>query len=140
MMLEKHNLKRRGASKGFTLIELLVVVAIIGVLAAVAVGKYQRNIVKAKEAVLKENLFTMRTQISLYFADKGKYPTDLNALVDDSYLRSVPVDPITESAETWLTESADLDQDADISLEGGIADVFSGAPGQALDGTSFREW
>ena len=82
----------------------------------------------------------MRTQISLYFADKGKYPSDLNALVDDSYLRSVPVDPITESADTWVTVSAEMDQDADISLEGGIADVFSGAPGQSLDGTSFREW
>jgi general secretion pathway protein G len=129
----------RRDSRGFTLIELLVVIAIIGVLAAVAVGRYQRSITKAKEAVLKENLFVMRTQINLYFADKGHYPYDLRTLVDDKYLRAIPQDPFTQSADTWITEFADID-DADISTEPGIADVRSGAEGVALDGTSYADW
>jgi general secretion pathway protein G len=125
--------------RGFTLIELLVVVAIIGILAAVAVGQYQRNIVKAKEAVLRENLFTMRTQINNYFADKGRYPSDLRELVDDHYLREVPFDPITGSSDTWQVEYAQLD-DQDISTEPGIADVRSGADGTSLDGTPYGDW
>jgi general secretion pathway protein G len=129
----------RTRDRGFTLIELLVVVAIIGILAAVAVGQYQRSIVKAKEAVLKENLFRIRTAINLYFSDKGKYPLDLRALVDEKYLRAMPIDPITGSEDTWIEEFADLD-DADISTAPGIADVRSGAPGVSLDGMAFSEW
>jgi len=132
--------RRAGASdRGFTLIELLVVVAIIGILAAVAVGRYQQSIVKAKEAVLRENLFVMRTQINLYFADKGNYPFDLQTLVDERYLRAVPHDPFTESPDTWVPSFAQLD-DADISTEPGIEDVHSGATGSALNGSSYSEW
>ena len=138
-MLElKRRLDRRN-SAGFTLIELLVVVAIIGILAGVVVCQYQRSIRKAKEAVLKENLFRTRSAIHQYFADKGRYPYDLTALVEDSYLRAMPVDPITGSTETWLTDMAELD-DADISAEPGIADLHSGAPGGGVDGTSYSEW
>jgi general secretion pathway protein G len=130
---------KRNPARGFTLIELLVVVAIIGILAAVAVGQYQRSIVKAKEAVLKENLFRIRTSINLYFSDKGKYPMDLRTLVDEKYLRAMPIDPITGSEDTWIEEFADID-DADISTEPGISDVRSGADGVSLDGTTFSEW
>ncbi|HXV77113.1 MAG TPA: type II secretion system protein [Candidatus Polarisedimenticolaceae bacterium] len=129
----------RRPSPGFTLIELLVVVAIIGILATVAVGQYQRNIVKAKEAVLRENLFTMRTQINNYFADKGRYPMDLQELVDDRYLREVPFDPITRSNDSWIVEYVEL-TDEDISTEPGIEDVRSGAEGTSLDGTAYGEW
>jgi general secretion pathway protein G len=124
---------------GFTLIELLVVVAIIGILAAVAVGQYKHSIQKAKEAVLKEDLFRMRTQINLYFADKGRYPYDLQALVDDQYLSAVPVDPITQSADTWIEEYAEMDE-GDISTEPGIENVRSGAAGVAMDGTNYSDW
>ena len=130
---------KRNPARGFTLIELLVVVAIIGILATVAVGQYQRSTVKAKEAVLKENLFRMRTAINLYFSDKGKYPMDLRTLVDEKYLRAMPIDPITGSEDTWIEEFADID-DADISTEPGIADVRSGADGVSMDGTTFSEW
>ena len=130
---------RGGSERGFTLIELLVVVAIIGILAGVAVGSYRRSIVRAKEAVLMENLFRMRSSINQYFADKGRYPYDLRALVDDEYLRAMPVDPITESTDSWNVEYAEID-DADISTEPGIVDVRSGASGTALDGSMYADW
>ncbi len=126
-------------SAGFTLIELLVVVAIIGILATVAVGNYRHSIVRSKEAVLKENLFVMRSQINTYFADKGRYPYDLGQLADDRYLRSVPMDPITGSSETWVVTYAEL-SDEDISTEPGIEDVHSGSDGMAMDGTRDRVW
>jgi len=131
--------RMQGGQRGFTLIELLVVVAIIGILASVAVGQYARSIQKAKEAVLQENLFRIRSTINTYFADKGRYPFDLQSLVDDKYLRALPVDPITQKSDTWVTDPAELGED-DISIEPGIADVHSGAPGAALDGTLYSEW
>jgi general secretion pathway protein G len=127
------------SAKGFTLIELLVVVAIVGILAGVVVGQYRQAIQRSKEAVLKENLFRTRNAINQYFADKGKYPFDLQALVDDHYLKSVPFDPITQSDETWVVEYAELGEE-DISLEPGIKDIRSGAPGGGRDGTSYGEW
>ncbi len=137
------NLRQRIAgrgARGFTLIELLVVVAIIGILAGVAVGQYQRSIRKAKEAVLRENLYRTRVAINNYFADKGKYPFDLQTLVDDRYLYKMPIDPITESTDSWIPIYADI-SDADISAEPGIMDLQSGATGSSrFDGTSFSEW
>jgi general secretion pathway protein G len=118
---------------------MLVVCAIIGILSATAVANYRRSIVKAKEAVLQQDLHTMRTLINQYFADKGKYPADLTALVDDHYLQAVPRDPFTNSSDTWVTEEAEID-DADISQEPGIANVKSGAEGTSLDGRSYAEF
>jgi general secretion pathway protein G len=137
---EAVNARSARPASGFTLIELLVVVAIIGIVVTVAVGQYQKSIVKAKEAVLRQDLYEMRTAISRYFADKGKYPSDLQALVSDSYLYKLPHDPFTGSADTWIEEPAELDSDDDISTEPGIADVRSGADGTALDGSSYSEW
>ena len=129
-----------GKASGFTLIELLVVVAIIGILAGVVVGQYQRSIVKSKEAVLRENLFRTRTAINQYFADKGKYPSDLSALVSEFYLRSLPVDPVTGSTDSWVVEYAETGSDEEISLEPGVKDLRSGAPGNGMDGTAYSEW
>jgi len=129
---------RRKQCSGFTLVELLIVVALIGIIASIAVGQYRKSIVRAKEAVLRENLFTMRTQINNFFADKGRYPSSLQELVEKSYLRDVPVDPITQSSSTWQTKFAEMD-DTDISTEPGIEDVHSGAEGNTLDGTPYGE-
>ena len=130
---------RPRSNKGFTLIELLVVVAIIGILAGVVVGQYRRSIIKAKEAVLKENLFRTRNSINMYFADKGSYPFDLHTLVEARYLRDVPYDPITQSKTTWISIPAEMGEE-DISLEPGIADIKSGAEGYSLDGSAFGDW
>ena len=130
----------RRKQSGFTLIEVMVVVAIIGILVGVAVGQYQRSILKAREATLKENLYVMRTAINQYFADKGQWPGDLYALEEDHYIQKIPVDQMTGSADTWTTEIADVTEQ-DISTEPGIADVRSGATGVSpFDGSSYSEW
>ena len=129
----------RNRNQGFSLIELLVVVAIIGIIVTVAVGQYHRSIQKAREAVLREDLYIMRQAINFYFADKQEWPADLQSLVEESYIREIPVDPITGSADTWMTEFASSDE-RDISTSPGIADVRSGADGVGMDGTSYSEW
>lgn len=131
---------RRTRGGGFTLIELLVVVAIIGIVVTAAVGQYQKSIVKAREAVLRQDLYEMRTAINRYFADKGKYPQDLEALVSDKYLYKLPVDPFTGSAESWVQEPSEAGGEDDLSGEPGIADVRSGADGTSLDGSTYSEW
>ncbi|MDA1307621.1 MAG: prepilin-type N-terminal cleavage/methylation domain-containing protein, partial [Acidobacteria bacterium] len=88
---------------GWTLIELLVVISLIMILASVAMNQYSTSIRAAQEATLKTNLFRMRDAIDQYFADKGQYPSSIQALVSDGYLRAVPLDPITRSTDTWST-------------------------------------
>ena len=131
--------RRRNGQRGFTLIELLVVCAIIGILSAAAVANYRRSIIKAKEAVLQQDLYTMRTLINQYFADKGKYPSDLQALVDDHYLQAIPNDPFTGNPDTWVTVEAEM-TDEDITTEPGITSVNSGAVGTSLDGRSYSDF
>ncbi len=136
----------RSAAAGFTLIELLVVVMIIGVLATVAIPAMRDAPRKAKEAVLKEDLYQIRSCIDQYLADKGHYPAALQSLVDDGYLRRIPVDPITQSADTWQVIYAEADKDQDLQPPDdqgggpGIIDVKSGAEGTGLDGKSYSEY
>ncbi len=130
---------RRQGQRGFTLIEMLVVCAIIGILSAAAVANYRRSIVKAKESVLAQDLYTMRTLINQYFADKGKYPASLQDLVDAHYLQTIPKDPFTDSSDTWATVPAEMDE-SDITTEPGIASVKSGAEGTSLDGKAYTDF
>jgi general secretion pathway protein G len=120
--------------RGFTLIELLVVLAIVATLLTLAVPRYYSSLDKSKEAVLKENLYQLRDAIGKYYADRGKYPESLQALATDKYLRSVPLDPVTDSATTWIVVVPEDPQ------KGGVYDVKSGAPGKALDGSEFSTW
>jgi general secretion pathway protein G len=120
--------------RGFTLIELLVVLAVVATLLTLALPRYFGSIDKSKEAVLKENLYQMREAISRYHADKGKYPETLESLAADKYLRKVPLDPITESATTWVVVAPDDPQ------KSGVYDVRSGAPGTGIDGTEYAQW
>lgn len=120
--------------KGVTLIELIIVVMLISVLAAIAIPMYKNSITSSKEAVLKENLFTIRDVIDQFYLDKQKYPQDLEELVDEGYLREVPYDPMTNSQDTWLTDPPPNPE------ESGVYDVKSGSEEQALDGTYYSEW
>ena len=129
----------RAGSCGFTLVELLVVISLISILAAMALVNYRNGVVRSQESVLKTDLFRMRDAIDQYYADKGKYPSSLDALVSDGYLRAVPEDPITKSKDSWQTVPAEPDPN-NPSAEPGIYDVKSGAPGAALDGSNYADW
>jgi len=124
---------------GFTLVELLVVISMISLLAAMAIVQYRNSVQSGKEAVLKTNLFRMRDAIDQYYADKGKYPSSIDTLVSDGYLRAIPEDPITRSRDSWQTVPAEPDP-SNPSAEPGIYDVKSGAQGQALDGSNYADW
>src|SRR5712691_2090930 len=133
---------RTAGQHGFTLLELLVVMTIIGILAAVAVPALKNSPQRAREATLKEDLFAMRSVIDQFHGDKGNYPADLQTLVTDGYLRKIPVDPMTKSADTWVLayEEASTDQPADQPATPGIVDVHSGSTDKALDGTLYKDW
>ena len=143
------------SESGFTLLELLVVMTIIGILAAVAIPALRDSPARAREAALREDLFTMRSTIDQYHGDKGYYPPDLGTLVTDGYLRQIPVDPMTKSRDTWVVDYEQLevgDESASSSSSGagsegspeptapGIIDVHSGSEAKGLDGTVYKEW
>jgi general secretion pathway protein G len=121
--------------RGFTLIELLVVMAIIGTLLSIALPRYFASVDRSRESVLRENLRTTREAIDRFYGDLGRYPDDLPELVVKRYLRSVPVDPITDSRDSWV-----LVAPLDASLAGRVYDLKSGAQGRAADGTPYAEW
>jgi general secretion pathway protein G len=125
--------------EGFTLIEMMIVMSLIVVLAAVGLTTYQNSQTRAREAVLSEDLFRMRDAIDQYFADKNKYPASLDALVTEKYMRAIPVDPFTGSADTWQTTLSEGDP-ANPSAEPGIFDVKSGSDRVGLDGRPYAEW
>jgi general secretion pathway protein G len=127
------------AASGFTLIELLIVIALITILATMGIVQYRNSIQSTRESVLRTDLFRMRDAIDQYYADKTKYPASLEALVSDGYMRKIPEDPITKSADTWQTVPAEPDP-SNPSTEPGIYNVKSGAEGTALDGSAYSDW
>jgi general secretion pathway protein G len=124
---------------GFTFVELMVVITIIVILVSMAVPVYQKAIIRSKETVLKNNLFTLRTVIDNYTYDKEKAPQSLHDLVTEGYLRVVPIDPMTGSSETWRTVMESASQSLN-QAEPGIFDVHSGSDKMGLDGTPYSEW
>ena len=122
------------SKRGFTLIELLVVLSIIALLLAIAVPRYFGGLTRAEEAALKENLFLMRDALDKHFADTGRYPTSLDDLVAKKYLRSIPIDPVTQAQSTWI-----LVAPGDQKL-GAVYDVKSGAEGSGADGKPYAQW
>jgi general secretion pathway protein G len=130
---------RRRSGSGFTLIELMVVMSLIVILASIGLTLYTNSVIRAKESVLKEDLFRMRDAIDQYYADKGKYPATLDSLVSEKYLRSIPMDPFTNSADTWRSVPSEPDP-TNPTADSGVYDVRSGSEQKALDGTNYADW
>jgi general secretion pathway protein G len=124
---------------GFTLIELMIVMALIVILAGIGLAVHTNSQTRAREAVLKENLFRMRDALDQYYADKNAYPPTLEDLVSQKYLRAIPEDPFTRSSSTWRTIMSDIDP-ANPSATPGVFDVKSGSDSAAIDGTRYADW
>ncbi len=137
---DSHILKSSHAQiSGFTLIELLVVVSLIVILASMGLVQYRTSVIRSREAVLKEDLFRMRDAIDQYYADKGQYPSALDTLVSDGYLRKMPRDPFTDSDSTWQAIPAEPDPN-NPATAAGVFDVKSGSDQTALDGSKYADW
>lgn len=131
--------KARRREAGFTLIELVIVMTIIGLLTAIAIPSYLASVRKAREAVLREDLHTMRGAIDSYTVDKEQAPQSLDDLIQAGYLKSMPVDPMTNKADTWNTTQSD-DMTNITETQGGIGDVHSGSQALASDGSTYNTW
>jgi general secretion pathway protein G len=129
----------QSGKRGFTLIEMMIVMSIITIIVSIAVPLYQKSLVRAKESVLKQNLFTLRTMIDEYTYDKQKAPQSLQELVSEGYLRQVPVDPMTGSNNTWKTIMEESGSGTSQN-EPGIFDVRSGSEKTSLEGSPYADW
>ncbi|MCA3166072.1 MAG: type II secretion system protein [Burkholderiales bacterium] len=121
----------RTSSQGFTLIEMLIVMALVALLLTIALPRYFGALEKSKNIALQENLRVLRVSIDRYYSDKGRYPLTLDQLVEQRYLKAVPIDPITESPRTWILVPA---RNAEVA---GVSDVKSGAPGVNKEGRAY---
>lgn len=131
--------QNRRQSAGFTLIELMIVMMIIGILAVIAIPRFKASIQRAQEAVLKEDLHTMRDAIDSYTMDKQKAPQSLDDLVQNGYLRAIPEDPMTHAKDSWVTDTGDAMFSID-QTEPGIDDVHSGSDETGSDGQPYSTW
>lgn len=131
--------KRRDRSQGFTLIELMIVISLILILVSISVPAYNTSILRAKESVLLQNLFTLRSLISQYTLDKQKAPQSLDDLVTAGYIKQIPIDPFTGKNDTWTVEQEDYSLSVD-QRETGITDVHSGSALISSSGTAYSSW
>lgn len=132
-------MNRRSRQRGFTLIELMVVISIIVILMSVAIPRYQASILRARETVLRDDLYTLRSVIDQYTLDKQKAPQSLQDLVDGGYLKQLPKDPFTSSRDSWVPITDDSIQSPDQS-QPGIIDVHSGSEQTSSEGTAYSTW
>src|SRR5208283_2986877 len=132
-------MNRRLRQRGFTLIELMVVISIIVILMSVAIPRYQASILRARETVLRDDLYTLRSVIDQYTLDKQKAPQSLQDLVDAGYLKTIPRDPFTNSRDSWVPITDDSIMSPDQS-EPGIIDVHSGSDQSSSEGTAYSTW
>lgn len=132
-------MNRRWRQRGFTLIELMVVISIIVILMSVAIPRYQASILRARETVLRDDLYTLRSVIDQYTLDKQKAPQSLQDLVDTGYLKQLPRDPFTNSHDTWVPITDDSIMSPDQS-QPGIIDVHSGSELKSSEGTAYSSW
>jgi general secretion pathway protein G len=139
MMMGRTNRTERRGEGGFTLVELMIVMAIIAILSTIAIPSFIRSVQKAKEAVLKEDLHTMRNAIDSYTVDKEKAPQSLDDLVQAGYLKTMPIDPMTSRSDTWMTSQSDNLGDIN-ETQSGIDDVHSGSQGVSSEGTTYNTW
>ena len=139
-MVDRRKFRRsRLKTAGFTLIELMIVISMILILMSVAIPLYNQSIMRAREAVLRQNLFTMRSVIDQYSMDKQKAPQSLDDLVQAGYLKQIPTDPMTNSKDTWQTVQEDVLVSVDQN-QPGITDVHSGSEANGSDGTAYNTW
>ncbi len=131
--------KRRQSARGFTLIEMLIVISIILILVSIVVPIYSTSIIRAREGVLRDDLFTLRSLIQQYTFDKGKAPQSLDDIVQAGYLKQIPVDPFTNARDTWVTDNEDIMLSVD-QTQPGIVDVHSGSNLTGSDGTAYSTW
>jgi general secretion pathway protein G len=132
-------MSHRARQRGFTLIELMVVISIIVILMSVAIPRYQASILRARETVLRDDLYTLRSVIDQYTLDKQKAPQSLQDLVDSGYLKTLPLDPFTNSRESWVPATDDSIMSPDQS-QPGIIDVHSGSDQKSSEGTAYSAW
>ncbi len=130
---------RDGRERGFTLIELMIVISMILILVSISIPAYNQSILRAKESVLKQDLFELRSLISQYTLDKQKAPQALDDLVQAGYIKQIPKDPMTMSNSTWTVDQEDTVMSVD-QQDPGISDVHSGAEGTSSDGTAYSSW
>jgi general secretion pathway protein G len=137
-----HDLFRKvlRSSRGFTLIELMIVATIVGILAAIAVPNYQWGIIRAKEAVLREDLYNLRSTIDQFLADQGKYPDSLEELVSKKYLHDIPKDPFTKSKDTWVVKAPEPPAEGSTEVKGSVYNVFSGSDLLGTNNVPYNEW
>jgi general secretion pathway protein G len=134
-------MKKTNKEKGFTLIELIIVISIIGILVGLGIPNFKNSVKRARETILKENLFTLRKLINQYYVDKQHYPQSLQTLVDEEYLLKIPEDPVTGSADTWveIQQTLTMEELAAAALPG-IVDVQSSSEEISTEGTPYNTW